>query len=76
MLNALLNLLLFYNKIYAFHLVAVARRQKVHRTREEVEELEGETESGELSLGLSRWFGNRVKNLFHEMKTHTANRER
>lgn len=38
MLNALLNLLLFYNKIYAFHLVAVARRQKVHRTREEVEE--------------------------------------
>lgn len=32
MLNALLNLLLFYNKIYAFHLVAVARRQKVHRT--------------------------------------------
>lgn len=41
MLNALLNLLLFYNKIYAFHLVAVARRQKVHRTREEVEEWEG-----------------------------------
>lgn len=38
MLNALLNLLLFYNKIYAFHLVAVvavARRQKVHSRRVE-----------------------------------------
>lgn len=71
MLNALLNLLLFYNKIYAFHLVVVAvvsaaGKRYAERARKSVCvcKRERKRERG-------RCFGNRVKNLFHEMKTHT-----
>lgn len=63
MLNALLNLLLFYNKIYAFHVVAVVVVAVAAAGK-------GTNNDGQRAQQ-SRWFGYRVKNLFHEMEIHT-----